>query len=511
MKKILCSLIAIAMMLSVFAACNDASDNSEAPSKVESQVTEQSNGVTSDSESSTEEDKPYGWDLPVKDLNGRVFYVLCRDYGANSTSILGYNGEVIQRPDFDEETADMVDVEKFRVRKNIEEKYNCEITGTFSSATSGDFNQIVRQSVLAGDPRYDMVFDAYGYMYAIITEDLYVDLKTIETIDFSNPWWDQNAVRDLSICNKLYFACGDINTYDNDGTWVVYYNKELAADVFPDVNFYNLVHDNEWTFDKLVELTKAVSRDTDGVDGMSEFDTWGLGTETYNAFVHMLASGQKIVKKDGDDVPYLSFQNETMYNVLGDIMEFYTDEDHVMVANGGRFDGKYTTNVWEETIIKAFREGRELFYMGGLINIVGYRTLDFNFGILPIPKHFEDQDEYYHSVSMHNMSCLAVPNGAADYDDLGILIEALGAESKNKVTPVYYEKCMKSQYLKDEEDEEMLDIIFNSRCFDLGSVFNWGGVLSEFMKLDSNFVSRFDSIAEAAQTALDETLEYFEK
>ena len=149
--------------------------------------------------------------------------------------------------------------------------------------------------------------------------------------------------------------------------------------------------------------------------------------------------------------------------------------------------------------------------MGGLINKVGFRTIDFNFGILPIPKHTAEQDNYYHSVSIHNMSCLGIPATTDDYDDLGLIIEALGAESKNKVTPVYYDKCMKSMYVRDEEDEAMLDIIFDSRCFDLGSVFNWGGILGEFMNINTNFASRFDAIADAAQAQLEETLEYFRK
>ena len=46
------------------------------------------------------------------DLDGRVFRVLCRDYGYGSTSITGFNGEVIQRPDYDEATAGIVDQAK---------------------------------------------------------------------------------------------------------------------------------------------------------------------------------------------------------------------------------------------------------------------------------------------------------------------------------------------------------------------------------------------------------------
>lgn len=314
MKKCVCALIALIMSVSVLTACNNG-DGVGNESKNQENESAAVSGSVSDESSEASEDgnKPYGWNLPVRDMDNREFRVLCREFGAGSASILGFNGEVIQRPDFDEQTADMVDIEKYHVRREIEDRYNCTITGELSSASQGDFNNIVKSCVLTGEPHYDMVFDAYGFMYTIIAEDMYADIASIDSIDLSNPWWDQNAVRDLSICKKLYFICGDINTYDNDGTWVIYYNKELAAKVIPDVNFYSLVENNEWTFDKFAQIVRMVSSDTDGVDGMSEFDTWGLGTESYNAFVHMLASGRKIAQKDENDVPYLDFQNDGMY------------------------------------------------------------------------------------------------------------------------------------------------------------------------------------------------------
>lgn len=222
MKKCVCALIALIMSVSVLTACNNG-DGVGNESKNQENESAAVSGSVSDESSEASEDgnKPYGWNLPVRDMDNREFRVLCREFGAGSASILGFNGEVIQRPDFDEQTADMVDIEKYHVRREIEDRYNCTITGELSSASQGDFNNIVKSCVLTGEPHYDMVFDAYGFMYTIIAEDMYADIASIDSIDLSNPWWDQNAVRDLSICKKLYFICGDINTYDNDGTWVI--------------------------------------------------------------------------------------------------------------------------------------------------------------------------------------------------------------------------------------------------------------------------------------------------
>ena len=253
-----------------------------------------------------------------------------------------------------------------------------------------------------------------------------------------------------------------------------------------------------------------MTRDSNADGILDEFDTWGFGTETYNVYIHTVAAGEKIVRKDQDDIPYFTFRSESTYNALTKIVDFYLDKNTVMVANDGRFDGKGYANVWDETINKAFREGRELFYCCGLLTVPGFRSMDDQFGILPVPKTNPEQDSYYHSVSMHNMSALSVPNTSDDYTELGYIIESLAAESKNTVTPAYYEKNLKYQQFSDDESGEMLDIIFATRSFDLGTVFGWGGIVNQFMTIDTNFVSRFESVYPAAQAALEDTLEALE-
>ena len=500
LKKWICLLLCISTLALPLLACGaDPAETSSA-----------SGDSNADQTASGDESDVYVADVPVIDMEGRVFRVLCRDYGYGSTSITGFNGEVIQRPDYDEATAGVVDQAKAEVRRRVEERYNCLIEGDFGQGDVTQFNDIIRNDVLSGSGMYDMVFDTYGYSSQLVTGNIYVDLNTIESLNFDQPWWDQNAKEDLSIGGKLYFMVGDINTFDNDGTWVILFNKNLKNDLGIDEDLYALARDGEWTFDKFAELCKGVTRDSNADGILDEFDTWGFGTETYNIFIHTVAAGENIVRKDQDDIPYFTFRSESTYNALSKIMDFYLDKSTVMIANDGRFAGKGYSNVWEATIIKAFQEGRELFFCCGLMNVPGFRSMDDQFGILPVPKTNPEQDSYYHSVSMHNMSALSVPNIATDYTELGYIIESLAAESKNTVTPAYYEKNLKYQQLSDDESGEMLDIIFATRSFDLGTVFNWGGILSQFMTVDTNFVSRFESVYSQAENALEDTLKALE-
>ena len=500
LKKWICLMLCITTLALPLLACGaDPAENVSAPDTPDTSLTASGGGTSA-----------YVADVPVVDLDGRVFRVLCRDYGYGSTSITGYNGEVIQRPDYDEATAGIVDQAKAEVRRRVEERYNCTIEGDFGTGDVTQFNDIVRNDVLSGSGIYDMVFDTYGYSSLLVTSNIYVDLNTIESLNFDQPWWDQNAKEDLSIDGKLFFMVGDINTYDNDGTWVILFNKDLKSDLGIEDDLYALARDGEWTFDKFTELCKGVTYDSNRDGVLDEFDTWGFATEKYNVFIHTLAAGENIVRKDENDIPYFSFQTETTYDALSKILDFYMDTNTVMIADNGRFDNKGYTNIWEETIVKAFREGRALFYCCGLMNVPGFRAMEDEFGILPVPKTNPEQDSYYHSVSMTNMSALCIPNNATDYTELGYIIESLAAESKNTVTPAYYEKNLKYQSLTDDESGEMLDIIFATRSFDLGTVFDWGGILGHYMKIDTDFVSRFEAVYPVAQAALEDTLEALE-
>lgn len=497
MKKSVSFIIIIIIIMSICACGNDNETSSDT-------------GSSEISGTSSNEDGGYGYELTVKNMNGRIFRVLCQYWGKDSQSILGFGGEIIQAEDFDETTANIVDVAKYQTRKLVEEEYNCKIEGDL---VAGDLNTIIRNSILGNiDDKYDIWFDSIGNIQMLVPDGYLVNMSEISTINFENPWWDQSARKDLSLMDKLYWMAGDINTYDNDGTWVMLYNKELLNVYHPDINIYDIVKNQEWTFEKFKELTKDVTRDTNNDGILDEMDMWGYCTESYNVYIHLIGQGKRLTEKDEDDIPHYIYQEEAVVTSLQKIIEFYNDGSNVLVANAEPYISKYPSNTTEMTTIKAFTEGRALFFSCGLINLTGFRDLDFEYGILPIPKGSKNQDNYKHTVSRGNSSVMAIPDtqkSIRDYDDLGIIIEAIGAESKNIVTPIYYEKSLKTKDASSDNDELMLDIIFENRCFDLAVVFNWGNILTDITAMDPNIVSRFQGNASIADSDMQSTLEAF--
>lgn len=491
MKKFLICLLALVLLVPLLVACNG--DEKQEQSGNESQVKGEYVPVT-----------------PVKDMGGKVFNVLCHDWGYDSTSILGYTGEIM----YDEENPSSVDDAKKWVVDYVEATYNCEISGEKTAIEP--VPETIKQQVLAGneDFEYDICFTGISSTAPLAIEGVIEDLRTISTIDLTKPWWDQNAVADLSIGGKVFFTCGAINTYDDQGTWCMLFNKNLKSTLNIEEDFYQLVRDNKWTFDKFVEICTESNAtfDSDGDNDIDELDNWAFGTETYNVYVHVVAAGEKITKKDNNDLPYLTLtrQTEATYTVIQDTLDFYNNNNLVMIANGPIYGTKFPLKCWEETVHKAFIEGRELFYMCGLIHAASFRVMEDEFGILPIPKYYEHQDRYYHTVSQGNASCMCVPVGLSDTEDVGLIISAIAEMSLQKVTPAYYDVQLKYRDSHDDESGEMLDIIFASRTFDLGAAFNWGSLLTQYVSLDANVASRFESSLTAAQTKMDEMIEYIQ-
>ena len=490
MKKTVTSILLFAMLALMLVACDGSNVGNT------SDVSETVSGDVSGSEDTTIK-------TPVKDLGGREIKILCHDFATGLQYLFGYSGEIM----YDEENPSAVDEAKKRVVDYIESTYNCTIDGELAVTAGGgqSVTDAVKAQVTSGLHMYDIVFETLGIAPTLATNNYVLDLKTIPGINLNDPWWDQNAVKDLSIGGKVYFVNGDINTYDDQGTWVVMFNKTLKAKLGIEEDFYQLVRDNKWTYDKFAEICKSnVTANTNGDNTLDDLDTWAFGTECYNIYIQLAGAGLKITEKDENDIPYLTAQAapEETFNILADVLDLYNRNDTVMVAENYTY--KNYPNVYEGTVHKAFLEGRELFYMCGLMNGPSFRMMEDEFGILPIPKYYESQDRYYHTISSYNSTVLMVPTTTPDLEELGTVISAIAEQSKLYVTPAYYDIQLKYRDSRDEESGEMLDLIFASRTFDLGCYYNWGSIRSQYMDLSStDIASRFEAILPVAQTEME--------
>jgi hypothetical protein len=140
--------------------------------------------------------------------------------------------------------------------------------------------------------------------------------------------------------------------------------------------------------------------------------------------------------------------------------------------------------------------------------------METNFGILPFPKYDEEQETYLsHSYDGH--SIFAIPSSLVDTDMSGMIMEALGAESRYSVIPKYYDVVLKGRTTRDDESQEMLDIIRENLFFDFGFVHSvyLDRIYSHFgdlIKTGSNtFVSSHVSSEQQYISKLEEIMETY--
>lgn len=75
----------------------------------------------------------------------------------------------------------------------------------------------------------------------------------------------------------------------------------------------------------------------------------------------------------------------------------------------------------------------------------------------------------------------------------------------------YYEVLLKNRFIKDDEGEFALDLIFNNRVFEPGAIYTWGSLsnLIPTVAQSGNFESTYDSNKDSISAAIEQTIAIF--
>ena len=427
------------------------------------------------------------------------------DFGGEALRILGYELEVdcIHQYDFyyDETMAGDLVADAIHERNLlIEERYNCviEVTNDKTPATTA------RNSITAGSDDFEVMELYINNAMSMAMEGMFYNWYDLPSINMEAEWWDQAIQRDLAMFNKIYVMTGDISVYDEELNYCVYFNKKVANDFdIPDV--YQMARDKTWTLDKMTEYGKQVAADLNGDGVRDENDRFGILSDSGMSFLFYFTCGNNIVTLDDDGVPYFTIENQRTFDVCNGLVEFFNDTDNMLWASK-------CSDTWT-TLDRVFMENRNLFRPGSIYDIIYYRNMEHDFGILPYPLYDEQQEDYYHLIATHVAPGITVPATNIEKLDMTChLLEALAYESRDTVTEAYYDLNLYTKMARDNESGDMLDIIFSTKRYDLGFVFNWGSVkgqLETFTSGSKSFASLWEAKEKAAEKAMQETLDFY--
>ena len=427
------------------------------------------------------------------------------DFGGKPLRILGYELGVdcIHQYDFyyDEASAGDLVADAIHARNMlIEERYNCTIEVTNDKAPAST----ARNSITAGSDDFDVMELYINNAMSMAMEGMFYNWYDLPTVKMDAPWWDQAIQRDLAMFDKIYVMTGDISVYDEELNYCVYFNKKVASDFdIPDV--YQMARDKKWTMAQMYELGKTVAADLNGDGVRDENDRFGILSDSGMSFLFYFTCGNNLVTLDDDGVPYFTIENQRTFDVCDYLVTFFKDTDNMLWASK-------CSETWT-TLDRVFMENRNLFRPGSIYDIIYYRNMEHDFGILPYPLYDESQEEYYHLIATHVAPGLTIPATNIEKLDMTChLLEALAYESRDTVTKAYYDLNLYTKMARDDESGDMLDIIFSTKRYDLGFVFNWGGVkdqIGTFTTNSKSFASLWEAKEKAAEKAMQKTLDFY--
>ena len=406
-------------------------------------------------------------------------------------------------PDLYDTTDDAIK-EAVRVRNDqIEAETGVKIV----ACPVADVRTAVTNDFETGLASFDAAMPFMGACASMAQDGMLYDLNEFsDYLHFDAPWWDASACESLSIGGHLYFTTGDISIMQKITSIALTFNKamydEQCADTYG--NLYELVRNKEWTFDKMYEMGKLVTADTDGEPGMSYKDTWGLSTSHSDAEKYYLASGERFITKDASDLPILALgSNENSINVVQKTLSLLEKDDE-WTMNCQTLSGQ-VENIWA-TSLDVFGENRCLFRttaFSAIKKLRAYEKAD-EFGIVPLPLMYEGQEIYYTPSSAKYAYGVVIPLNVEDADFSAYMLEMMSCYAKNTLTPAYYEITLKTRDATDKESEDMLDnYIFNNVVYDLGIIHDFGKVSSMLFTLMSSKSVDIVSTLEAAKPQIE--------
>ena len=388
--------------------------------------------------------------------------------------------------------------------------------------TKNDVVNTVREMVLNNMDSYQIVVAPLHYLAKLVAEDAYHDIGALENgyIDLSKPYWDQKINKQLSVMGHNFFVNGDAIVSDDEATWAVFFNKDIAkdhalAEGYGVSSLYDLVDQGNWTIDVMYEMAKKVVNDNG--DGMSwsasSDDVWGISAQAYDGYTFTVAAGHTMTALDDDGYPYITVGDEGNIEAFDKVHRILNDKAVCALAE---VEGRSSTNKYEE-IVQIFANGGALFTpekIGTVSNPV-MRNANIRYGLLPMPKINEEQDDYTSTITVWWCSAMAIP--ATNVDNLDATcyaMEALAYYGMEMLTPEYYDRTLKNKRFEDEESEAMLDLIFRNRTYDVGIVLNFAGDMLGFYDTIlisgvNTHISALDAKRDAYQEAIDDFEDQF--
>ena len=441
--RILTAILAIIMLVPAAVSCANTNDPEETQGNAITTAPEAGNQQTDPTEVETQIVSDIPADLKFTGETVRILY-----------------WDDVENPEFfvDDTNGEAVNDAIYTRNERVQDQFGITLDYV---GTPGNYNNqaafinTCTNSTQSGSDAHD-IFAGYSMTGAtLMTKALAQDLTQYEIIEFDKPWWPSTLISKATIKDAVYFASGDISTNYLYMMYSMFFNKDMFTDLHGDHTvIYDLVYDQQWTLDKLIEYSTGVFMEQNQDDQASEGDRFGFVTINihFDAFYTGAGLSTVVTADDGSLVLSEDFYSQKATDLVAKVCAFIHDSG----------------DSWKLNNSTIFKQDQALFTCDRVhLASRHLKEVDFSFGIIPVPKYDLDQEDY--------QTCMAFPFttyvlsvAAPAAEAAAATLELLAYQSYLLVTPALFEESMKLRYADAGDDSLMYDIIRRTVVIDLG-------------------------------------------
>lgn len=445
--------------------------------------------TTSATEATTEAPKYPA--LPEKDMEGFEIRFLNYD-----NSYLTWSLNTL---DADASTGDLLSDAIYERNLRIEETYNCVISEVLIARPDQSLGSLVQ----AGDVGAEVVMIYDEQVVNQYNSGRLLTWDVLNYVDFEQPYWSWDATQTFNVGGKVFAATGDFSLSMSTRSFVLMFNKDMYSQLGQKDDLYQLARDGKWTMEKLVAISSTAVADLNGDGAMKpEDDRFGAAGAIKLYFGSLVTgAGIKYVERNAEgNLKLATVGNEYALSVMSDILEKHNSNPNTFLKVGDTVHAGGNAST-------LFRNKQTLFQGTSMKAVPNYRDMDSDIGILPFPKYSEEQENYYALTSGGAMATLPVTLDEKNFENVGLILEAMSRDSYESVIPTYKEIALKSKYARDEGSADMLDIVFSSATYDVGLSAIPGDTYYRYMEVFMSGKDTFASTTKSMENIVNKQLE----
>ena len=360
-------------------------------------------------------------------------------------------------------TGDLVSDSLYKRDRTIEKRLNVKMN-TYVADGSGVYRlgEAVREGVSSGLHPFDIMINPLYTACSFITEGLYYDMNTLEDVDFDQVYWGKFANDSMEIGGVQYVATGAIALNYYRFIFATIVNDRILNETTGEVpDLIQVVKDDKWTLEYQTALANKYYADQ-GAAGKDEDDILGFygsaqGIVNIYCDPYLSASGVSILGKDAEGYLTVDFDLNRASSAVSAVSDLLTAP------------GSLVSTTTSDNLPDMFGNGNVLMTTLRFMEI-GYdavKNMNDTYTILPMPMLNEDQEDYY-STLHDSASGVAIPITLEEKNlqMIGAVVEVMAAESYRMVTPAYYENVLKTRYVANPDNWEIVDMIMTNAVLD---------------------------------------------